>query len=885
MPIRLLLFLLILCCATISIAQQTTIHGKIVDSLQHPISNATITLLKTSNGAGINFAKTDSAGIFSIKIPEKWKDSALAIKASHTGFLKAQKEITNLNELVELTLSEEVKHLEEVKVKSKVYIIQKSDTISFNADFFRDSSDRVLGDLIRKIPGIEVSDNGVIKYNGKELNQFYIEGDDLLDGKYNIATNNIPSKDVDKVEVIEHNQHIKMLNGIVQSNQPALNIRLKDRSKLKWINNAEIGGGTPSRYNISANAMAFKPKFKAINVVKANNVGNDLSDELISHFSNDGIADPMIGIAQSRPVGISKNRYLFNKNHMVNLNDMLKFHSGTTLRLNAYYLHDEQPFQSSSTTTYYLPSGDTVGYNEIAKNRMQINHLQATITLNNNSEKKYFNESIFTDISTTKNPVNIRTNGVQLLENLRTNLNTFSHSINGVLNLGRKNHILNYSSDISYSRNPQNFSVQPGWLQDILNDSLDYHQSIQMTNIPTLTTTNNISFIIKNGYWTFNNKIGFDYTHSKLNSDIFIQQNETNSSQSTGIQNKLNWNKSDGYAQSSVQFEKDRSRINIYFPIHYYNINYKNESIDNHDKLNNIFIAPYFSYNLKIAKEHELIANYQFNNIFSELDQVYGAGIMQSYRSINSYYGTPLKNGYTNKYSLGFAYKKTLKMFFWNINSSYTTTHRYFIYASTITNTSYQVSTLPIGNNLRNFSLDGSISKYLFPLKTNITLSSGLGQSKVQQYQNGFLFATSNWSNNYGIELNPRPADWLRIDIKANYYTSNSTSKASGYEDQKTSQFKQNSALNFIFFKRITAQLGSEYYASYLNGQNLAHCFFLDAYLNYRIYKPDINLRFSCTNLANERNFTVLNASANIISASNYLLQPRMFILSAGFRF
>lgn len=863
----------------------TLLKGTLTDSAGNPLSGAMITLVKLSTGAGAAFSRTDNNGQFKFKITENLRKESLAVKAALAGYILQQQKVQSIATPLQMTMKAEVHQLEEVVIKSKVYIVQKSDTISFNADFFRDSSDRVLGDLIRKIPGITVDDNGTIKYNGQTLNNFYIEGDDLLDGKYNLATDNIPSKDVEKVEVIEHNQHIKMLNGIVQSNQPALNIRLKDHSKLRWINNAELAGGTPSRYNVKLNTMAFKPKFKAINAISANNNGEDLNYELYSHYSNNSAADPMINIGMSRPAGISQKRYLFNKNQMLNVNDMLHLHNGSTVRLNAFLLHDEQPFSMERKTTYYLPNQDTVAYSESSRSQMQINHAQATFTLNNNTEKKYFNESFFSDISTTKNPIAIFTNGTAVQENLRTTLNSFSNNLNGVLLLGKSQKILSYNSTINYSRNPQRFQVAPGWLPDILNDSINYLQSSQFSNLPAWNIDNDVSMIIKKGYWTFTNQLGVNYNHSTLHSNIEILQNDQKWTTPSDVTNHLIWNKTDGYFLPTIQFEKDRSRINVNLPLHYYNINYKDNTAQVADRLNKFYLQPSITYNLKVAKEHELNASYRYSNSFSDVQQVYGAGMMQNYRSLQSYYKTPLLSGYQNSYSLRFAYKKTLKMFFWNVGANYANVHRYFMYGSDITNTSYQINTLPIQNKSQNLSVGGDISKYLFALKTNVSISAGISQSKMPQYQNGYLFSISNWSNNYGIKLSPRPTDWLRIDLDANYLTNTSSSSSEGFLDQKTSQFSQKSALNFIFFQRLTAQFSSEYYGSYLNGQQLAKCFFLDAYFNYRLYKPSVDLRISCTNLANEKNFTILNASSNVISTTNYNLQPRTFLLSAAFHF
>ncbi len=208
------------------------------------------------------------------------------------------------------------------------------------------------------------------------------------------------------------------------------------------------------------------------------------------------------------------------------------------------------------------------------------------------------------------------------------------------------------------------------------------------------------------------------------------------------------------------------------------------------------------------------------------------------------------------------------------------------MYGSTVTNTSNQSVILPIDNDMQTYSVSGDVSKYIFLLKTTISGRMGLSKSKMQQLQNGFLFGVDNWSNSYSIGLSPAPSDWLRIGLKANYLTGTSSSRSNGFADQKTSQFKQASALDFLLFNgRVTTRLSSEYYASYLNSQRMAHCLFLDAYVNYRLYKPGIDFRLSCTNLADEHHFTVLSANSNIISTNNYQLQPRMLLLSAYYRF
>lgn len=80
-----------------------------------------------------------------------------------------------------------------------------------------------------------MEENRQISYQGTAINKFYIEGMDLLGGKYNIATNNISNDDVGSVEIMENHQPIKALNGLSISEQAAINLRLKEKAKQNGL--------------------------------------------------------------------------------------------------------------------------------------------------------------------------------------------------------------------------------------------------------------------------------------------------------------------------------------------------------------------------------------------------------------------------------------------------------------------------------------------------------------------------------------------------------------------------------------------------------------------------------------------------------------------------
>lgn len=153
----------------------------------------------------------------------------------------------------------------------------RGDTVSYDVLAFSSPQDRVIEDVLKKMPGIQVDDKGKISYNGRAITNFYLDGDNLLDDKYAIGTKNIPNKVVDKVQVMENHQPVKALSGKAFTEQVDINITFRDSAKLRPISQARIGAGLPDNYDEMLSTMLFKGKYKSINYFKTNNTGTDLA--------------------------------------------------------------------------------------------------------------------------------------------------------------------------------------------------------------------------------------------------------------------------------------------------------------------------------------------------------------------------------------------------------------------------------------------------------------------------------------------------------------------------------------------------------------------------------------------------------------------------------
>src|SRR5690606_39065249 len=169
---------------------------------------------------------------------------------------------------------------------------------------------------------------------------------DLLGAKYNIATRSIPNEIVDKVQVIEHYEPVKMFRKNTLSENVALNITIKDDARRKPVNRLTAGAGFPGLYEGDLTNMLFPKHIKAINQLKINNTGTDFKDDLTPLFTMDqGIAgnarpvETLLSIAGPGSPDFSKNRYFFNKSGIINTNNLYRIKEDVLVKANVSYLN------------------------------------------------------------------------------------------------------------------------------------------------------------------------------------------------------------------------------------------------------------------------------------------------------------------------------------------------------------------------------------------------------------------------------------------------------------------------------------------------------------------------------------------------------------------
>mgnify|MGYP003450473791 CR=1 FL=1 len=256
-----------------TIYSQTTIKGNISDSNTKAIPNSSVLILKKATDDVIAYVISDSKGYYSINFSSTY--SEIDIQVRSMGYETITETINNISQNKNFYPIEKVFEIKEVIVK-KSPITQVGDTIKYSVNSFSKEQDRSIGDVLKRMPGIEVLSDGKIMYQGKPINKYYIEGLDLLEGKYNLANENLPFKVVTQVQIIENHQPIKALDSLKFSDQAALNIKLKNA--YTFTGQARLGSGfSPLLWDANITPMLFTKKKQMLTTYQANNTSDNIA--------------------------------------------------------------------------------------------------------------------------------------------------------------------------------------------------------------------------------------------------------------------------------------------------------------------------------------------------------------------------------------------------------------------------------------------------------------------------------------------------------------------------------------------------------------------------------------------------------------------------------
>ena len=270
-----ILFITVFMTAALASAQ-IEYKGVVKDSIGTPLEMANVIALDTVAKRIASYGFTDSKGNFKLELKA---NTAYNIKISYIGFkeISAKIKTKTSNTTASYTMFED-NMLSGIEIISKMPITIKGDTIIYNADSFKNGSERKLEDVLKKLPGVEINAAGEIEVEGKVVEKILIDGKEFFSGDTKLASKNIPSNAVDKIQVLRNYSNVNQLSG-VQNNQDrvAINIKLKEGKKNFWFGDIIAGAGNSADTNLylfQPKLFYYTPKYTLNVIGDVNNLGD-----------------------------------------------------------------------------------------------------------------------------------------------------------------------------------------------------------------------------------------------------------------------------------------------------------------------------------------------------------------------------------------------------------------------------------------------------------------------------------------------------------------------------------------------------------------------------------------------------------------------------------
>ena len=392
-----LLYIILYVVLAASASAQVKVTGRVIDLQNKPVSDV---IVKVVNGSKtLAFTSTNAKGEYALEVKSA-PMGEVSLQFTHISYEKESERLTFKEKAVkvDMVLTPKAVSLKEVTVKPDP-LRQKGDTLSHNLASFLGKGDVTLEDGLKRLPGVDVSQNGGISYMGKPISQFNIEGMDLLGGKYNLATRNIPADYVTQVEIVR-NHHSRRVEKDVPSNEVSMNIKLSNKAKFKPFGQEEAGAGymDDGKDKVQAllglTGMMFTNKFQTICSVKGGNYKGFARADMYDHFGGSDVSTRATSLFGGFDGGAPpQGEYLYQRNGMATVNGILRTDSFTTMKVNADYSYHRATHDISQSTTYLAEGGNYVTVSEQTSPITKIHLPKLSVNYLKNDDRVYLSET------------------------------------------------------------------------------------------------------------------------------------------------------------------------------------------------------------------------------------------------------------------------------------------------------------------------------------------------------------------------------------------------------------------------------------------------------------------------------------------------------------
>ncbi|MBO3099204.1 TonB-dependent receptor [Gelidibacter pelagius] len=853
---------------------QIEITGKIIDSeTEKTLGSTSIVVSPKGKSNILGYAISDSEGKFKIKITPTV--DSLSIKVSSLAYTTFKKEILARNQDLTISLEPAVETLDEIFLR-KPPIRQRGDTLVFDPAAFKSNKDRSIQDVLSKMPGIDIDPSGAIKYQGKPINKFYVEGLDLMGGQYGMVSNNLNADKVSAVEILENHQPLKVLDSLIPSEQAAINIKLKN--KVTVSGNIEMGlGAAPTLYFGKLSPMLFTKNFQTLVTYQANNNGTDITQDF-SSFSysafrfgrNAEAKKDWFSLASVNPPPFSQKRWLNNQAQAISANALFKNEKEVEFKVNASYINNLIKKEGGNLTTYFLPEGNTTIEN-VTQNNFRDESLDVSLSIERNKDKNFFKESLSFKKEWDRGSAFLTENQDPQYQSLSTPFTDLKNNFEIIFPFRKQ--LITFNSNIQYNETPQDLRISPGVFTEILSPNEPIDQVDQQLFYKNFVANHSLDFTKRFGSFSLSLQPGLDFKLQNMHSQILL---DGILHSDIDFKNDMKWREVSTYARTGLNYRTDKLTVSLRLPfeITHYDID---DQISNENQTENAFtLNPSLWSEYKFWNYWKTNASARYSKNYGPLIEMYSGYLLSHYRNL-ARHNVPLMETSSQSFSFGLEYRNPINTWFGRINYSYSDGKNDQIFNMiTQPNGSTVLEALDLVNRNNRKSIGASASKLILPIKTTFKLSSDYTHSNRDILLNSELMknTTETWQNS--INLNGDFVNWMTVEYDGSVRLSQTENKIQDLRKVWTQNHKL--GLYFYFLKNHTLSFSGEWVQSKLENDSWDD-FFGDILYRFTLSeKRKIDFELSLINVFNKKIYQNISVGNYTISESNYMLRPRQIM-------
>ena len=839
---------------------QVNVSGTVVDKdSNEPLTGASV-IVKGADGKIKKYATSKGDGGFAMSLPSV---AGCRLEVSMMSFAKQSIPLDSVSFPITVQLEPGTTLLKEVTVKAD-RIHEQGDTITYNVGSFAQQQDRSIGDVLKRMPGINVEQSGKIQYQGEDINKFYIEGSDLLGGKYGIATNGISHEDVGAVEVMENHQPMQVLSGISFSDKAAINLKLKNKAKATWSFHGDAGGGYSWQpdgaiWDGELFAMAVMPNFQNITTFKTNNIGEDLSAQATDFFASRRGTDlsRYVGVSLPGVPNLSRKRTLFNRSALVSTNALWKLGRGE-FKTQIDYSFNRVTAEAANVTTYFLNDGNRV----VTENRNGVDRshsLSGKFIYELNQKTAFINNTLKTNIDWD----DVRLGVTGSLSNNQTASLPDYYVGNDFKLIKRFNgkHLVTFISKNEWESLPQTLSVSinDGFMRQQVKDHAFYTNESAAYAFSVKGITISLEGGVKGYVRTMRSELP--------------DMPEEIPGEATNV---LNTNYFTVYATPKFEYWVRRVNFTLNAPVSFAHYTF-DKALANRSE---VYFSPSLSMNWKPNNRFEMSVSGGTGRSPMDLNMIQPGYVMTNYRSfrrgIDDFY-----NSSSQRVSGRLSYKHTRRGIFANAMVMQSWSHRPYTLAQQLYGDYVVYSYTDAESDGQMLMASGNIGKTLDFMRgsANINGSFSRNESHLISENTNVNSVGTSWS--VGAKINGAPLRWFSFGYRFEWASSRMS--MNGTNASWLGNMENELLLNIMPHRKWEWHIIGEHYRNELIADQFKNVFLLDTKVIFKLNKR-LELSASLSNIFNQRtyNYTTYNQLTSF--ESQRWLRGRELLISISLR-